>query len=288
MMDKIYDRSAQDVGNILGLEHITVQVPNQELAQVFYLVGMGFTRDPYLMVGPDKMWINVGQQQFHLPTSSPQVFPGPIGLVVPDLNALEKRLTSIRDSLTGTKFNFSKDDGCILVTCPWGNKFRVHKPATEYGNLTLGIPYVEFPVRSGTVNGITKFYKEVLHAPCTLPPALKEATVHVKIGQKQRLIFVESADEIPEFDGHHFAIYITNFSGPHTFLKKHGLITEETNEYQYRFQDIINPDTGHKLFTVEHEVRCMTHPMFGRTFINRNPAQSTIDYVRGHDSIGSI
>ena len=67
-MEKTYDRSVQDIGNILGMEHLNVQVPNQEMAQTFYAAGLGFTRDPYMMVGPENMWINVGQQQFHLPT----------------------------------------------------------------------------------------------------------------------------------------------------------------------------------------------------------------------------
>ena len=82
-MEKTYDRSVQDIGNILGMEHLNVQVPNQEMAQTFYAAGLGFTRDPYMMVGPENMWINVGQQQFHLPTRDPQVFPGYIGVVVP-------------------------------------------------------------------------------------------------------------------------------------------------------------------------------------------------------------
>ena len=32
-MEKTYDRSVQDIGNILGMEHLNVQVPNQEMAQ---------------------------------------------------------------------------------------------------------------------------------------------------------------------------------------------------------------------------------------------------------------
>ena len=36
----------EDVGNIVSLEHINVQVPDQQAAILFYVVGMGFTRDP--------------------------------------------------------------------------------------------------------------------------------------------------------------------------------------------------------------------------------------------------
>src|SRR2546425_58848 len=78
-MAQTYDRGAQDIGNIVALEHVNVRIPSQQLATAFYVVGLGFTRDPYLMVGLENMWINVGQQQFHLPTADPQVLrpPGP-------------------------------------------------------------------------------------------------------------------------------------------------------------------------------------------------------------------
>ena len=131
MNDMTYDRATQDVGNILGMEHVNVTVPDQTLALMFYVSGLGLTRDPYMMVGPENMWINVGQQQFHLPTRSPQVFPGPIGLVVPDLEALKARLASIRERMAGTKFDCAQEDGHIMVTCPWGNKFRAHAPGPE-------------------------------------------------------------------------------------------------------------------------------------------------------------
>jgi hypothetical protein len=110
------------------------------------------------------------------------------------------------------------------------------------------------------------------------------AMVRVKVGPQQCLIFRESTAENPEYDGHHLAIYVANFSGPHALLKQHGLITEESNPYQYRFQDIAHPETGRKLFTIEHEVRSMTHPMFGREFVNRNPTQNLGGYARGRDA----
>src|ERR1043166_9332151 len=82
------DYADEDVGNIIELEHINVQVPDQLLATLFYIVGLGFTRDPYLNVGLTNMWANAGEQQFHLPTRKAQVINGHIGVVVPDLSAL--------------------------------------------------------------------------------------------------------------------------------------------------------------------------------------------------------
>src|SRR6266540_197769 len=89
MSENGFDRTAQDIGNILSMEHVNVTIPDQQMAQTFYAAGLGLTRDPYMMVGPENMWINVGQQQFHLPTrEKPQVLRGIIGLVMPDLEAL--------------------------------------------------------------------------------------------------------------------------------------------------------------------------------------------------------
>ena len=78
-MAERFDRRRQDTGNILFLEHVNVKVPDQTIATVFYVQGLGFTRDPYLMVGTENMWINIGQQQFHLPTGKPQAQQGAAG-----------------------------------------------------------------------------------------------------------------------------------------------------------------------------------------------------------------
>ena len=50
-------------------------------------------------------------------------------------------------------------------------------------------------------------------------------------------------------------------------------------------KDIVDLDTREVLFTVEHEVRSQTHPLYGRPLLNRNPAQSNRDYKPGHDTI---
>src|SRR5262245_55649066 len=86
MAGETYDRTTQDVGNIVALEHVDVMIPDQQLATLFYVVGLGLTRDPYLMPGLENMWINIGQQQFHLPTGRPQLLRGHVGLVIEDFD----------------------------------------------------------------------------------------------------------------------------------------------------------------------------------------------------------
>ena len=87
-----FDRAAEDLGNIVELGHVNVTVPDQTHAVGFYIMGLGLTRDPYLMAGLENMWVNVGRGQFHLPSRAPQVVRGTTALVLPDREALLKRL----------------------------------------------------------------------------------------------------------------------------------------------------------------------------------------------------
>ena len=93
----------EDLGNVVALEHLNIRVPDQRLATLFYVTGLGLTRDPYLVTGVDNMWINVGRSQFHLPTGKEQVLRGRVGLVVPDLKALRGSLDHVEADLKKSK-----------------------------------------------------------------------------------------------------------------------------------------------------------------------------------------
>ena len=283
-MADTYDRRNQDVGNIIAMEHVNVRIPDQTPATAFYVSGLGATRDPYMNVGIENMWINIGQQQFHLPTGAPQVVPGHVGVVVPDLDALAARLQAVRPALANTKFTCSVEDKFVRATCPWGNRFQCYAPSAQWGDVTLGVMYLEFPVPPGHAPGIKRFYEKVMGATATCAPEAKGTAARVRMGQGQELIFREVDAQIAPYDGHHIAVYITNFSGPHAQLKERGLITQESNEHQYRFQDIVDPDTGQLLYSLEHEVRSFTHPMYTRQMVNRNAAQRQMTYQRGRDA----
>src|SRR5215472_13585718 len=155
---------SEDVGNIVSLEHVNTQIPDQSLATLFYIVGLGFTRDPYMNVGLTNMWINIGDQQFHLPTGKPQVLRGHVGLVVPDLAPLKERLASITDQLSGTKFKWSDHKEYVEAVSPWGNVYRAY-PAGTFGSMELGVPYIELTVPVGSADAIQRFYEQVFNAP---------------------------------------------------------------------------------------------------------------------------
>lgn len=285
-----FDRTAEDVGNIVSLEHVNVQIPDQQLATAFYVVGLGLTRDPYQVVGLVNMWINAGRCQFHLPTGKPQVVSGHTAVVMPGRGNLLKRLDAASKLLEGTRFAVREKPDHIEAICPWGNRIRIYEPLDgngkpRFGRMMLGMPYVEIEVARGNAPGIARFYRDVFDAPSEVRDEPDGRAAHVRIGTDQRLVFRETAGPHPEFDGHHVAIYLANFSRPYQKLAKAGIISRETNEHEYRFIDIVDLDTGSVLAKLEHEVRSMTHPSYARPLVNRNPDTSGPSFSPGHEGM---
>jgi hypothetical protein len=89
------------------------------------------------------------------------------------------------------------------------------------------------------------------------------------MGLRESLVFRETERALTPYDGHHVQITVADFSGVHGRLMARGLVTEESDASQYRFQDITDLDTGEVLATLEHEVRSMRHPLFGRRLVNQ-------------------
>ncbi len=280
-----FDRTLEDFGNVVALEHVNTRVPDQHLATLFYVSGLGLTRDPYLMTGVTNMWVNVGRSQFHLPTGAAQVVRGETGIVMPNRAAIIERLEMVRTPLAATKFTFTPAADHVAVTCPWGNRMRIYDPGPQFGRMMLGIPHVIFDVPAGTADGIARFYRQILATPAQATTVDGRPSTRALVGADQYLVYRET-DQVQEaFDGHHVAIYIADFSGPYRRLGERGLVSQEDDQHQYRFKDITDPDTGKILFTIEHEVRSLHHPLYGRPFVNRNPAQSNRVFASGYEDL---
>src|SRR5580700_5015039 len=286
MEQRQYDRASEDIGNIVGLGHVNTAVPRQRLSTLFYVTGLGLTRDPFINTSTDNMWINVGQSQFHLPTGRIEVLRGITGLVLPDRAALLERLAKLRGPLAGTSFDFRESNDGVETVSPFGNRIHCHAPDPErFGPVALGMAYVRFNVRPGTATGIARFYREVFAAPADLLDDADGRRARVTVGARQYFVFRETDAPERAYDGHHVQIDVSDFSGPHRRLQALGLVTEESSQHQYRFRDIVDLDTRRVLFTIEHEVRSLQHPMYARTLVNRNPAQTGMSYRPGRDSL---
>ncbi|MGH8690558.1 MAG: hypothetical protein ACREUS_05965 [Burkholderiales bacterium] len=287
---KQYDRDSQVVGNIVHLEHFNVVIGDQRLATLFYIVGLGGTRDPYVFTGLENIWINFGRTQVHLPSRGthpkPEVLRGTAGFVVPSLADLKTRLVHAGNEMkrvvpdAPNKFSWREKDGAIEATCPWGNRVRCHAPAPEFGRTELGLIYVDFDVPPGTAQGIARFYDQVLKAPASA----HKGRATVSVGRNQHLIFTETAKPLPEYDNHHVQIYVADFATPYHWLKERDLINMETDAEEWRFQWITDPKDGRKLFQIEHEVRSMKHRLFGRPLVNRNHGITNLTWVQGADA----
>ena len=198
--------------------------------------------------------------------------------------ALLKRLARVRGDLEGTRFAFREHNSFVEVTSPWGNRLRCHEPEPRFGRITLGLPYVEFAVPPGTIEGMGRFYRTMLETPAELAEDEHGRHLRVGVGARQFLLYRETDAPLPAYDGHHVQIYVADFSGAHRRLLERGLVFEESDQHQYRFKDILDPESGRLLYTIEHEVRSMRHPLYARPLVNRNPAQTNRDYAPGHDS----
>ena len=278
-----YDRASEDLGNIVNLGHVNFRVPDQGLATSFYMGGLGLTRDPFMMTGISNMWVNIGDSQFHLPTGPATVADGVLtGLVFPDLGELLTRLERVRGELAGTRFDFHAVADRVEVTCPWGNRFDCYAPDRQrFGPYRLLMSFVRFEVARGAAEPIARFYREVMGAVSKYA----NGEARVSCGHHQTMIFAECDAPKPACLDHHVQFYLADFSGPYDRMKAMGLRIKESSQWQYQILSIPDMASGAEVFPLDHEIRSMTHPMFGRQLINRNPAQAIFSYAAGQDEL---
>jgi len=109
-------------------------------------------------------------------------------------------------------------------------------------------------------------------------------TCFVPVGD-QALLFQESLEPLPEYNGHHVAVYVGDISGgdvsqsfSEMYLKVHeaGLVynnprfpqlrydsLEDAQRHaEFRILDIVDPDTGKRVHQLEHEIRSLNHFTF--------------------------
>ena len=219
-------------------------MPDQRLATLFYVAGLGLTRDPYLMVSDTNMWVNVGRSQFHLPSGKPQVLRGHTGIVISGREALLDRLASVAKS---SKAPPSRSPS-TTTTSRRPVRGAIACAATSRTPRASGASRSAFPTssstcRSGPRKASAPSIREIMGMPAELGNG--DGTVaRVKMGKDQHLQFRETDRPQPDYDGHHVQIYITDFSGPYRRLSERDLISSEDNQYQYRFRDIVDPATA--------------------------------------------
>jgi hypothetical protein len=267
---------APETGALLHFEHVNLRVPDHRAATLFFVEGLGLTRDPYRMVGVRNMWVNVGTQQFHLPIGEPTPLPGVVGLVVPDVERVERQLDRVGRELKDTAFEVAREGAELLTTTPWGHRIRVAAAAAE-ARFPLALAYVEFWAAPGTAEGIGGFYRECLQCPVESRPVDGDPAVWVTVGPRQTFRFRERPGGGPVASTNHVAVYLTRYRAIYAELERRGCVMEPDADEQFRFARITDPRTGGELFRFEHEMRSLHHPDFLRPLANRTPVPYRID-----------
>jgi len=256
-----------DVGGICWLEHINMVCGSRHLALAFYSDLLGFNLDAQDQGRSASFHVNLGRQQLHLGAGDAigpaQRLSGSLGLAVPSLNTIRKRLPAATAALDGTSFAVLGDSPEVLtLCCPWGNvihAFEVGAPTPmPEGTPSVharhagidermcvanepGIRFVEFKAPSGSTARIGAFYEAIFGAKVmlgtresligpTAPSGTPEEFAVVGAGPSVSLVFSASRDD--KYDaatdhlqrGVHIAVYIQQFKHTYQALAQRGLI----------------------------------------------------------------
>ncbi len=269
------DEINPEVGGILHLDHVNFETPDHDMATVFFMNGLGLTRDPYRRADEQNMGVNVGLQQFHLPRRGKQTppFHGIVGMVVPDMAGIRQRFEVLDElgKLKGTAYSWDEEDNSVLLTSPFGFRIRLHANNTTTFTKPLGIKYIEFWAPPGSAGALARFYDQVLRAPtlvCEIDGA--PATI-VTAGPHQQIRFLERALDNFETYTMHLSYHVTNYNQVRTTLGEHGALKGISRGEVFFFDKVYDPENGETILKLTNEVRSVYHPDFMRPLINRWP-----------------
>ena len=263
-----------EVGGILHLDHFNFEMEEHELATIFFINGLGLTRDPYQRVDETNMGVNIGLQQFHLPrrgTVTPP-FHGEIGLILPDLSVVQERLDRLQglgrfhDTLYGLD---EVTDEYLLVKSPWGVRMRIWQSGVLPFHRAMGMVYVDIPVTPGSADSLRSFYKTLLGAPFHMADIGGEKSAVVAVGPHQQLRFRERDLDDHNLYEFHVAYYLSNYNFARDAAIKTGALRGEGNGQVCFLDGPFDPESGDLLLEFRQEWRSVYHPDFMRPLVNR-------------------
>ena len=91
--------------------------------------------------------------------------PGPVRLLLPDFDLLQRQLQQVETKLKGTQFKaeFDVQSHHADITDPWGQHFSIaEKPSNSTGNNTGSFEGLLLPCHIGTAKAIAQFYRTML------------------------------------------------------------------------------------------------------------------------------
>lgn len=265
-----------EIRGILHLEHFNFEGADHDIATIFFMNGLGFTRDPYRRVDETNMGVNIGMQQFHLPRRGNPTPPfyGEVGLIVPNLPLIKARLERLAEmgKFDGTPYNLAMlDDGTMRVMSPFGISLRLYSPGSIPFLRPLGLAYIDIPVEPGKTEPLEKFYRDLVDTPTTLCELAGEKSLIVTFGPYQYVRFREREIEDYELYSFHVAYYVTNYNPYRDRVIEQESLQGEGLGQVFFFDELFDPDTGDMILRFPQEVRSVYHPDFMRPLVNRWP-----------------
>lgn len=264
-----------EVGGILHLEHFNFEVDDHDMATIFFMNGLGLTRDPFRRPDETNMGVNIGMQQFHLPRRGRPTppFNGEIGLVVPDLPMIKARLARLErmGKFDGTPYAYRERGAVAIVTSPFGVRLRLHPAGSISALRPLGIAYVDVFVEPGKAKPIADFYRRVMEAPAELGKVNRDVAAVVTMGAYQVVRFREK--KLDDYDLHNFhvAYYVSRYNQIRDRVSSQGSMLGQGRGQVFFFEELFDPDTDKVIIKFQQEPRSVYHPDFMRPLVNRWP-----------------
>ena len=275
ILDDAYER-LPEIGGILHLEHFNFEMLEHDMATIFFMNGLGLTRDPYRRVDENNMGVNIGLQQFHLPCRLRETPPffGEIGLIVPDLQVIRTRLGRLEQmgKFEGTAYQITSfAENKLQIISPWGISMILWKAGILPFQSQLGLAYVDIPVEPGSAAALSVFYGKLLKAPFKLVSLDSEATAICTVGPHQYLRFRERELKDYNLYDFHVAYYITNYNEARDIAMKNGKLLGEGIGQVCFIDGPFDPDSGRTILGFQQEWRSVYHSDFMRPLVNRWP-----------------
>ena len=285
---------------ILQLEHFNFDHPSTHQAQLFYASLLSLTPDPHsTALKSDTTWMNLGQNQLHLPlASAPNRLDGSVGLIIPaqayaELPARYRELSSLLPD-TQLSLQVSQQDSAAIrqhlsaqwgvdsmefsrVVSPWGNVFDVYPAASDVG-IAYGHLLIPASVDLSSIDHYFSHYFQT--ATRRLAPNL----LTVSVGERQLLLFESttaltlSADGQSVNAGWHFCLYLSKYYEVFHRLQADGLVAtfagrsdwvvdwaEAKRVRQFRAYRM---GAGERTWCVEQELRSGKHRHYMRQLVN--------------------
>ena len=237
-----------------------------------------------MTVGDDNMWVNVGRSSFTCRrAASRRCCAARRRRGARSRRAGEAAAERAPRSSPRRASRFAEKSEHIEATCPWGNDIRALRAADRFG---------EHEARHAVrrVDGAAAAPRPASRASTSRDSACKRegrgaAPRIVPVGAQPEADLPRDRRAPPAPTTGTTSRSTSRISPGRTSSSlKRGLITEESNQYQYRFQDIVDPENGTLLFELEHEVRSLHAPAVRPPVREPQPGAEQRTYVRGLDA----